>query len=279
MVSAERFDALSAGLAEGVRARDGLIGLVLLGSASDEAFGRRDEWSDHDFFAIVEDGRGAEVRPDLSWLPDRDRIVLTAREGEIGFVAVYDDAHVFEFALSEAGELAGAVAGDATVVVDDERGTTAALIERARARAESADRFDPGNDVRLVLVKLLIGVGRVRRGEVLNGGQFIRQWAVQHLVRAIRGRFAEASGSLRDAIDPVRRFERDHPQWGARIAAALERPAEDAARELLAFMREVLEPGWDAFPSRAADAVAQRLGWEAFRFLAVGSSRLPRRRA
>jgi len=261
MVGAERFDALSAGLAEGVRARDGLIGLVLLGSASDGASGRRDEWSDHDFFAIVEEGRGAEVRPDLSWLPDRERIVLTAREGEIGFVAVYDDGHVFEFALSEAGELAGAVAGDATVVVDDELGTTSAVIDRARARAESADGFDAENDVRLVLVKLLIGVGRVRRGEVLNGGQFIRQWAVQHLVRAIRGRFAEASGSLRDVIDPVRRFERDHPEWGARIAAALERPAEDGARELFAFTREVLEPGWDAFPSRAADAVAQRLGW------------------
>ncbi|NYE19217.1 hypothetical protein [Microbacterium immunditiarum] len=262
MVSPERFEALSAGLAEGVRARDGLIGLVLLGSASDEASARRDEWSDHDFFAIVEDGRGAQVRPDLSWLPDREHIVLTAREGEIGFVAVYDDGHVFEFAFSEAGELAGAAAGDATVVVDDERGTTTELIERARARADAADRFDPANDARLVLVKLLIGVGRVRRGEVLNGGQLIRQWAVQHLVRAIRGRFAAASGPLRDTIDPVRRFERDFPEWGVRITAALERPAEEAARELFAFTREVLEPGWDDFPSRAADAVAKRLRWE-----------------
>ena len=26
--------------------------------------------------------------------------MLTAREGEIGFVAVYDDGHVFEFALA-----------------------------------------------------------------------------------------------------------------------------------------------------------------------------------
>lgn len=264
MAGPERFEALSAGLAKGVRARDGLIGLVLLGSASDEASGRRDDWSDHDFFAIVADGRGAEVRPDLSWLPDQERIVLTAREGEIGFVAVYDDGHVFEFALSETAELAGAVAGEATVAVDDDAGTTAALIARARAQADAADRFDPANDVRLVLVKLLIGVGRVRRGELLNGGQFIRQWAVQHLVRAIRGRFAAASGPLRDAIDPVRRFERDFPEWGARIAAALERPAEDAARKLFAFTREVLEPGWEAFPAVAADAVANRLGWKEF---------------
>lgn len=261
MTAPERFDELSAGLARGVRERDGLIGLVLLGSASDEASARRDEWSDHDFFAITEAGRGREIRPDLNWLPDPDRLVLTAREGEIGFAAVYDDGHVFEFAFSDAAELDGALAGDATVVVDDAAGTTARLVAESRARAAAGDRFDPANDVRLVLVKLLIGVGRVRRGEVLNGGQFIRQWAVQLLVRAIRGRFAAASTSLRDPIDPLRRFERDFPEWGARIVDAVERPAEEAARALFAVTREILEPGWDEFPAAAADAVARRLGW------------------
>lgn len=261
MTSPERFVGLTAALARSVRERDGLIGLVLLGSASDEASARRDEWSDHDFFAITEAGRGREIRPDLAWLPDQDRLVLTAREGEIGFAAVYDDGHVFEFAFSDASELAGALAGDATVVVDDAAGTTATLIAESRARAEAADRFDPSNDVRLVLVKLLIGVGRVRRGEALNGGQFIRQWAVQLLVRAIRGRFTEASTSLRDTIDPMRRFEQDFPEWGARIAQAVAQPAEDAARAVFDLTREILEPGWDDFPTAAADAVAGRLGW------------------
>jgi hypothetical protein len=261
MSTAERFQELSEGLAQGVRERDGIIGLVLLGSASDEGADRRDEWSDHDFFAITEAGRGRDIRPDLSWLPDRDRLALTAREGEIGFAAVYGDGHVLEFAFSDADELAGALAGDATVVVDDAAGTTATLIAQSRQRAAAGDRFDPANDTRLILVKLLIGTGRVRRGEVLNGGFFIRQWAAQLLVRAIRGRFAEASTTLRDTIDPVRRFERDFPEWGARIAAALEQPVEDAARSLFTLTREILEPGWDEFPSGAADAVAARLGW------------------
>ncbi|WP_309066768.1 hypothetical protein [Microbacterium sp.] len=261
MTTPERFEALSNGLVDGVRERDGLIGLVLLGSASEQARSRRDEWSDHDFFALIEQGRGREIRLDLSWLPDQERIVLTAREGEIGFVAVYDDGHVFEFAFSEAGELDGAVAGDASVVVDDERGTTAALIDGARRRAAELDRFDPANDARLVLVKLLIGVGRVRRGERLNGGLFIRQWAVQLLVRTIRARESGRSTSLRDVIDPMRRFEQDYPDWAAEIADALSAPEEEAARALFEMLRR-LEPGWLDFPSTAADAVAARLGWE-----------------
>lgn len=222
---------------------------------------RRDEWSDHDFFAVIEPQRGAEIRPDLSWLPDRHRIVLTAREGEIGFVALYDDGHVMEFALSEADELAGAVAGEATVVVDDAAGTTAALIEAARRRASAADAFDPANDTRLVLVKLLIGVGRARRGEVLVAGSFVRQWAVQHLVRALRGRFAERSTAQRDAIDPLRRFELDFATESDLIADAVARPVEDAARRLFGLTRTWLEPGWAAFPTRAAEAVERRLGW------------------
>ncbi|GAA1961723.1 hypothetical protein [Microbacterium deminutum] len=261
MTDPQRFAALSAGLADGVLRRDGLIGLVLLGSASNAGAVRRDEWSDHDFFALIAAGRGSEVRPDLSWLPDQDRIVLTAREGEIGFVAVYDDGHVFEFAFSEAGELEGSLAGDATVVVDDEDETTAMLIAQARARAAGADRFDPENDTKLMFVKLLIGVGRARRGEILNAGQFIRSWAVLCLVRAIRGRFVDRSTTLRDTIDPLRRFEQDFPEWGVRIALALEGSVEDAARSLFDLSREILEPGWTAFPTRAAGAVAARLGW------------------
>lgn len=260
-MSDDRFEALSAGLRDGVRARDGLFGLVLLGSASQAGAVRRDEWSDHDFFALIEPGRGGEIRPDLSWLPAQERIVLTAREGDIGFVAVYDDGHVFEFALSDVSELAGAVAGDATVVLDDAAGSVAGLIESARARAAASDRFDPENDARLVLVKLLIGVGRIRRGERLNGGHLVRTSAVQHLVRAIRGRFSDRSTTLRDTIDPVRRFERDFPEWGDRIADLVDAPTEDAAQGLFRFAREILEPGWSGFPSRAADAAADRLGW------------------
>ena len=71
------------------------------------------------------------MRPDLWWLPDRERLVLTAREGEIGFVAVYDDGHVFEFAFSEVEELAGAVAGDARLC---------SMTGPARSRSSSSAR-------------------------------------------------------------------------------------------------------------------------------------------
>jgi hypothetical protein len=184
-----------------------------------------------------------------------------AREGEIGFAAVYDDGHVFEFAAATAEELGGALATeDVGIPVDN--GPAAQLVAAAQARVLAAPAPDPANDARLVLVKLLIGVGRDRRGESLVAGQFVHVFAVTHFARAVRARLP-VEGSVRDRIDPVRRFERDYPELGAALRVRLGAPIEDAARGLFDLLRETLEPGWDAFPSRAADVVATRLGWTA----------------
>jgi hypothetical protein len=240
-------------------ARERFAGLVLLGSASPAAAARRDEWSDHDFFMLAAPGSEAAVRDVRSWLPDPERLVLVAREGDIGFAAVYDDGHVFEFAAATAEELGGAIAtGDVDIPVDD--GTAAPLMAAAQARVAEAPAPDPVNETSLVLVKLLIGVGRARRGEHLVAGQFVHAWAVNHFARAVRGRLP-VDGSVRDAIDPVRRFERDYPSLGADLRTVLAAPVEEAARGLYDLLRSTLEPGWEGFPTRAADVVAARLGW------------------
>lgn len=255
------FQRLTDALASAVSDHTALSGLVFLGSSSDDAAARRDEWSDHDFFALAAPGAGAATRHDLEWLPDRERLVLTAREGEIGFVAVYDDGHVLEFAVAEPGELAGALAEEATVTVDDDEGSTARLIAQAQARAASLPAGDALNDTRLVLVKLLIGTGRLRRGETINGGQFIRQWAVKHLVLALRARARQVSGAGGAGVEPTRRFDAEFAEIAASIEAAIAQPAERAAKSLFELTRRELEPGWDEFPAEAADAVARRLGW------------------
>lgn len=254
----EEFDRRSAALADAARTH-GFAGLVLLGSASPAAAHRRDEWSDHDFFMLAAPGDEERVRDVAAWLPDPERLVLVAREGDIGFAAVYDDGHVFEFAAATPDELGGALATeDVGILVDS--GGVAELMAGAQARVESAPAPDAANEARLVLVKLLIGVGRARRGESLVAGQFVHAWAVNSFARAVRARIP-VDGSVRDAIDPVRRFERDYPELGAALREALGRPVEEAARGLFVLLRSTLEPGWGEFPSRAADVVAARLGW------------------
>jgi hypothetical protein len=114
--------------------------------------------------------------------------------------------------------------------------------------------------VSLALIKLLVGVGRSRRGERTSASQLVRSYAVGHLLQAIRARIPAVSGDS-DPLDPARRFETDYPSLGGRLADALEQPLDDAARELLALTRASLESGWPDFPTAAADAIERRLGW------------------
>lgn len=253
---APTFDERTDALTLAARTHPGVVGLVLLGSAAEAH--RRDEWSDHDFFVVAAPGAEGAVRDVRSWLPDVDDVVALAREGEIGFSVLYRDGHVLEFAAATAAELDGAAVVHHRVVLDD--GSVAGLVAASDARASGEVALDPANETALFLVKILLGVGRARRGEVLSGGQLVRQWATQHLVRAIRERVASPRDPER--IDPARRFEAAYPEIGARVGAALARPVEEAARDLHLLARDVLEPGWDAFPAQAADAVARRLGWD-----------------
>ena len=85
------------------------------------------------------------------------------------------------------------------------------------------------------------------------------------VVRAVR-RAVETPIVLFTYANPVVRMEpdvfaREAKEAGVDGVLILDLPIEECAYELYRITRQVLEPGWEDFPSRAADAVARRLGW------------------
>ncbi|WP_129336807.1 hypothetical protein [Cellulomonas endophytica] len=250
------FEERTAALRAAVRAQPGVVALLLLGSAAEPS--RRDEWSDHDFFVLAAPDAVERLRDVHRWLPDPEHLVGVAREGAVGFTALYDDGHVLEFAAATETELAGAPVGDDHRVVLDVDGTAARLV--AAGAAQPAPAVDAANETTLALVKLLIGVGRARRGERVAAGLMVRAWALGHLLRAVRARLAPA-GAHPEPLDPSRRLEAAVPDVAAEIDDALAWPVEEAALALFRLARARLEPDWPAFPTAVADAVALRLGW------------------
>ena len=109
---------------------------------------------------------------------------------------------------------------------------------------------DDERDLGLFVALLLIGVGRVRRGEVLVGGNFIRTYAVERLLRVLAHRSPDAR---LDDLDPFRRIESVFPSLG--LGSALEAEPELAARSVLAIAERELGP------IAGADALRRRLGW------------------
>jgi predicted nucleotidyltransferase len=244
-------DRLVAGLAQD----PDVLGVVLLGSAADTA--RADEWSDVDLWLVVADGTQDRYREDLSWLPDHERVVLVARETEHGRVVVFDDGRLVELAVASPRELAVFRATQFRVVLD--RGGVAQAVAAIAVAPAEPRREDARRALAMLCGRLLVGVGRARRGELVSAGELVRSLAVGEVLVALRV-LRPAPAERLDPLDPRRRVEAVHPAEAAALAAACRDDVEQCACRLLD-----LAEGWFAgepeWPAAGVAAVRGRLGW------------------
>lgn len=250
-MQADAYHAFTARLTTNLKADKRVYGLVLLGSTASQ--GRSpDEWSDHDFFVITESGLQEDFRMRSDWLPNPNEIVLTVRETAHGLKVLYADGHLLEYAVFDIDEIALAKANDYAVAFD-RGGVTDAM--RKIALSEPAATSDPQHDMGLFLCLLVVGAGRVARGEVISGSVFIRTYAVAHLLPLL----ADALESpLPDNLDPFRRFEQAFPAVGAQVNAALSKEPLGAALSLLDVSDHILS-NRPVYPADAAATVRQML--------------------
>lgn len=210
-----------------------VLGLVALGSMAGR--GRApDEWSDHDFWVVVDNGAAERLRTAPDWLPDPERVVLFFRETDHGVKAVYDDGHLVEPAIFEAEELSVTRANQYRVLVD--RMDLAARMETIAASTTAEASGKQPNDEFLFgqfLANLLVGAGRWARGERQSGRVFVKQHAVGHLLRLANRHCPAESPSSLDNLDPHRRLEFAFPEFAERLAAILAEDVPVAAEGLL----------------------------------------------
>jgi hypothetical protein len=240
-------------LTERLRRDRRAIGLVAVGSMADRDYAP-DEWSDHDFFVITPAGGQEELRNDLSWLPDSDRIALSVRETEHGLIVIYDDGHMLEFAVFDLEEIAVAGLNRYRVLFD--RGGVEERVEHVAAspRPPRDDLFLFGKTV----VAALVAAGRGRRGETLSAA-FMLTWATTYLNRLLIGTLPTANASILDGFDSLRRFERAYPELGAELAAIVRLDPADGGAALLDLLERELRPLRPDLPWPAFDAVRARL--------------------
>ena len=199
-----------------IRVNDDCLGLMFAGSAAD--LSRVDQYSDQDFYLIVRDGTAEAFRQDLSWLPNTENIVLAPRETEHGLKVLYSDGTLLEFAVFEIGELPSHMAPKDNRVVFDRGGVVEIIQQITKLEARA---FDPESEYQLFLTLLQIGGGRVKRGEVIAGSQHIKAYALNHLLGLIRHFEPVANPSL-DELNRYRRFEKDYPEIGSKIASLID---------------------------------------------------------
>jgi len=234
-----------------------VIGLVAVGSMAHRDY-LPDEWSDHDFFVIVENGNQEWFRANFDWLPQNDRIVHSFRETPHGVKVLYDTGHLLEFAVFDIAELHLARINRYRVLLD--RGQVESHLfqlaeETKKSFAVADDKWEFGQ----FLTNLLVGVGRHQRGEKLSGAWFVKTSALRHFIALIRKHIASEHTELLDNLDELRRFEVGYPEIGKQLNSALLLDTPAAALKLLMLSEDLLKTRIAGYPSAAVETVKKQI--------------------
>lgn len=184
-------------IGESVATHEGTLMLLALGSIGQETE-RLDDYSDLDFFLIVEDGHKARFIDRLDWL-EVEPLHYQFQNTKDGHKIMYHDGIYGEFAVFEVHELATIAYTPGRIVWRrDEALDVFATPHLEIAREETAYYYEEA------LTNLYVGLLRERRGETLAGFELVQVAAVQNVLKAL--------GGQGDPFNPTRRVESRHPQ-------------------------------------------------------------------
>ncbi len=191
------------------------LALIGLGSVGTE-LARLDQYSDLDFFAIVEPCYKTAFIENLDWLACLNPIAYCFKNSPDGYKLLFEDGIFCEFAVFEPDELAHIPFAAGRVVwkqpwIDD---SIAAPALSVPARSEASTEWLVGE----ALTNLYVGLGRYRRGEKLSATRFIQNYAVDRILD-LAERIEREQPAFRDQFSGERRFERRFPETAAQLSA------------------------------------------------------------
>jgi lincosamide nucleotidyltransferase B/F len=211
------------------------LALIGLGSVGAE-LERLDEYSDLDFFAIVEKGYKQTFIGNLDWLSAVSPVAWHFQNTVDGHKLLFTDGVFCEFAVFEPPELRTIPFAGGRIVwkqphVDD----AIAIPVHTSAPVKRDKDWLLGE----ALTNLYVGLCRFRRGEKLSAARLIQQSAVDRVLELAELIESEAAGQ-RDGFANDRRFENRFPQTARQLPAFIQGYActPESAQAILTFLEK-----------------------------------------
>lgn len=209
-------------------------GLALLGMGSvGTELDRLDEYSDLDFFAIVEPGYKEAYIEDLAWLKAVCPIAYAFQNTRDGQKVLFADGIFVEFAVFVPAELE-TIPHDEGRVVWQKDGFDATAVRAPAPPPEPHPReFYLGE----ALTNLYVGLLRLHRNERLSAMRFIQVYAVNNILE-LTAEIERPMPASRDRYAPERRYERRFPETASHLSSFIQgyESCEASARAILAFL-------------------------------------------
>lgn len=193
-------------IARSVKETKNGLALLALGSCGKER-DRLDEFSDLDFFVIVEDGYKKEFINHLDWLEKICHIAFSYQNTVDGHKVMFEDGIFCEFAIFEKEELKNIPFSEGKIIwkKDDFEESYCLPLH------ENSGNKDRAWYIGEILTTLYIGLGRYHRGEKLSAFFLIQNRCVEKLITLIHQTEPISKQGSIDIFNVSRRFEKNHP--------------------------------------------------------------------
>ena len=226
-----------------------LIGLGSVGLELD----RMDDYSDLDFFAIVDDGFKNQFIENLNWLSSLCPITYCFKNSPDGYKLLFQDGIFCEFAVFELSELQHIPFSAGRIVWKQPH------ISDQIAHPVSKPQPSEGQSVEWLVgeavTNLYVGLGRFHRGEKLSASRFIQNYAVDRIL-ILASLIETPSAAHPDIFSIERRFEQRFPHLSKSLPSFVQ--GYDNCRESARCILEFLEQHFEVNRSMA-DAVRELL--------------------
>jgi len=212
------------------------LALLGLGSVGIE-LERLDEYSDLDFFAIVEEGFKRQYLDNLDWLAHICPITFCYRNSVDGYKVLFSDGVFAEFAVFEPAELAHIPFAPGRFVWKRPEVSDALAVPQYQSAppVTSSTEWLLGE----ALSNLYCGLCRWHRGERLSAARLIQVEAVNRTLELAKQLYS-AQPFARDAYNDQRRFEQRYPELAQVLSSFM--PGYDcspaAARAMMSFLEK-----------------------------------------
>lgn len=250
-MQSEQYQQLTSQLQNNLEARTDVIALLAMGSMAGNTR-KPDEWSDHDFFVITKTGKQQAYRDSKAWLPQSERIVLHFQDTLHGCKALYEDAHLMEYAIFDTEELLEARIDDYKILFD--KTNISAKLTDLTVSTQIND-----NVIMLsgILANMVVGIGRYGRGEKLSANIFIKQYAFNALILLAWDVLPTANPAARDPFAASRRFEQGFPDLSQQMSEILLMPLPQASLTLLDVVESKFAPELTNYPQQAITVIRE----------------------
>lgn len=218
---------------------DHALALIGLGSVGEELH-RLDDYSDLDFFVIVEKGYKQHYIENLDWLSALCPIAYCFPNTEDGYKLLFEDGIFCEFAVFEMDELQGIPFSPGRIIW--KRADVPETINRPLKETQPAKKHDKEWLLGEALTNIYVGMERDRRGEKLSAMRFIQLYAVDRLLE-LTAYVEPEQNIVRDTFSNERRFEQRYPETAHKLSAWIQGydSNRESALEILSFLDDHFE--------------------------------------